>query len=81
MSTIAGRHDIHPRFGAFTAALKSHAVLIIAVIAAAVTCIFVHPDAGYADYFDLDTLSCLFCTLAVVSALKERHFSSGWRAR
>lgn len=74
MSTIAGRHDVHPRFGAFTAALKSHAVLIIAVIAAAVTCIFVHPDAGYADYFDLDTLSCLFCTLAVVSALKERHF-------
>lgn len=74
MSTIAGRHDVHPRFGAFTAALKSHAVLIIAVIAAAVTCIFVHPDEGYADYFDLDTLSCLFCTLAVVSALKERHF-------
>ena len=53
---------------------KSHVVLIVAVIAAAVTCVFVPPDAGYADYFDLDTLSCLFCTLAVVSALKERRF-------
>ncbi len=54
--------------------LKSRAVLIVAVVAAAVTCFFVPPDAGYADYFDLDTLSCLFCTLAVVSALKRRRF-------
>ena len=56
------------------ALLKSHVVLLVAIVAAAVTCFFVPPDAGYADYFDLDTLSCLFCTLAVVSALKERHF-------
>ena len=56
------------------ALLKSHVVLLVAAVAAAVTCFFVSPDAGYADYFDLDTLSCLFCTLAVVSALKERHF-------
>lgn len=55
-------------------AVKSHAVLIIALIAAAVTCIFVTPDAAYADYFDLNTLSCLFCTLLVVNALKQRHF-------
>ena len=58
----------------FLGLVKSHIVLIVAVLAAAVTCFFVHPDAGYADYFDLDTLSCLFCTLAVVSALKERKF-------
>lgn len=54
--------------------LKSHVVLLVAIVAAAVTCFFVPPDAGYGDYFDLDTLSCLFCTLAVVSALKERRF-------
>lgn len=53
---------------------KSHVVLFVAIVAAAVTCFFVPPDAGYGDYFDLDTLSCLFCTLAVVSALKERRF-------
>ena len=54
--------------------IRSHVVLLIAIVAAAVTCFFVPPDADYAGYFDLDTLSCLFCTLAVVSALKERHF-------
>ena len=54
--------------------LKGHIVLFIAVIAAMVTCFFVPPDAEYAGYFDLDTLSCLFCTLAVVSALKRRRF-------
>ena len=54
--------------------LKSRIVLIVALVAAAVTCFFVPPDSGYADYFDLDTLSCLFCTLAVVSALKRRRF-------
>lgn len=54
--------------------IKSHAVLAIALTAAIVTCFFVPPDAAYADYFDLNTLSCLFCTLAVVSALKERKF-------
>ncbi len=54
--------------------LKSRIVLIVAIVAAAVTCFFVPPDSGYADYFDLDTLSCLFCTLAVVSALKRRRF-------
>ena len=54
--------------------LKSRIALIVALVAAAVTCFFVPPDGGYADYFDLDTLSCLFCTLAVVSALKRRRF-------
>ena len=54
--------------------LKSRIVLIVALVAAAVTCFFVPPDGGYADYFDLGTLSCLFCTLAVVSALKRRRF-------
>ena len=54
--------------------LKSRIVLIVALVAAAVTCFFVPPDGGYADYFDLDTLSCLFCTLAVVSVLKRRRF-------
>ena len=54
--------------------VAGHAVLVIALIAALITCFFVPPDAAYADYFDLNTLSCLFCTLAVVSALKERNF-------
>lgn len=54
--------------------LKSHLVLAVAAVAAIVTCFIVPPDAEYVDYFDFDTLICLFCTLAVVSALKERRF-------
>ena len=65
------RHHIR---SALLGALKSHVVLLVAIVAAAVTCFFVPFDAEYAGYFDLTTLSCLFCTLAVVSALKERRF-------
>ena len=74
MSVLVGRHAASPRMNIFLGLLKSHMVLIIAAVAAVVTCFFVPPDAGYIDYFDPDTLSCLFCTLAVVSALKERRF-------
>lgn len=54
--------------------LKSNIVLIIAIIAAAVTCFFVPFDSEYAGYFDWRTLSCLFCTLAVVAAFKNIRF-------
>ena len=56
------------------AVLKNNVVLLVAISAAAITCFFVPPDAAYADYFDVRTLSCLFCTLAVVSALKNIRF-------
>ena len=49
------------------AAVKSFAskniVLIIAATLALVSCFIVPPDAKYAGYFDLKTLTCLFCTL------------------
>ena len=54
--------------------LKSSAVLLVALAAAGITCIFVPPDAQYAGYFDLRTLACLFCTLAVVAALRNIRF-------
>lgn len=54
--------------------LKSSAVLLVALAAAAVTCFFVPPDAEYLEYFDLQTLTCLFCTLAVVAAFKDIKF-------
>ena len=38
------------------------------------TCFFVPPDKEYLDYFDVKTLTCLFCVLAVVCALKNIHF-------
>lgn len=53
---------------------------IIAVILAAVTCFFVPFDKAYLGYFNLSTLSTLFCTLAVVTAYKNISFFS-WLAK
>ncbi len=55
-------------------AIKSNAVLIIAITAAIITCIFVPIDKEYISYFDFKTLACLFCTLAVVCAFKNIKF-------
>lgn len=48
--------------------------MVIAMIAAIVTAIFVPPDQAYWNYFDTKTLTCLFCVLAVVCALKNIQF-------
>ncbi len=48
--------------------------MVIAMLAAAITCFFVPPDKAYLDYFDYKTLTCLFCVLAVVCALKNISF-------
>jgi len=58
-------------FGGF---VRKNLVMLIAMLAAAVTCFFVPPDRAYLDYFDVKTLTCLFCVLAVVCALKNIHF-------
>ncbi len=54
--------------------IKKNTVFCVAALAAAVTMVFVPPDAGYADYFDWSTLACLFLTLAVVCALRNIKF-------
>ncbi len=54
--------------------IKRNAVLMIALTAAGITCFFVPIDRDYIDYFDLRTLTCLFCTLAVVAAFRNIKF-------
>ena len=54
--------------------VKKNPVMVIAFFAAAITCVFVPFDSGYIDYFDFKTLTCLFCVLAVVCALKNINF-------
>ena len=54
--------------------IKKNTVMFIAMVAALVTCFFVPPDGLYWDYFDVKTLTCLFCVLAVVCALKNINF-------
>ncbi len=62
---------LHRRFGLF---VKKNAVMCIALLAAVVTSIIVPVDRQYLGYFDFRTLTCLFCVLAVVCALKNINF-------
>ena len=53
---------------------KKNIVMLVAMLAAAITCFIIPPDDAYLDYFDVKTLTCLFCVLAVVCALKNINF-------
>ena len=54
--------------------LKENVVLLVAIVAAVLTMFIVPPDAKYIEYFDFKTLTCLFCVLAVVCALRNIRF-------
>lgn len=54
--------------------VKKNAVMCIAFAAALVTSFIVPVDSEYKNYFDYKTLTCLFCVLAVVCALKNIKF-------
>ncbi len=73
--------NIHHILNAFNAAgyaiadfAKKNVVLMIAAVLAVASCFIVKPDREYLDYFDFKTLTCLFCTLAVICALKNIRF-------
>ena len=53
---------------------KGNAVVLIAAFAALVTSFIIPPDGAYLGYFDFKTLTCLFCVLAVVCALRNIRF-------
>jgi len=53
---------------------KKNAVMCIALAAALLTMLAVPPDAAYLHYVDFKTLTCLFCVLATVCALKNIRF-------
>ncbi len=57
-----------------TGFVKKNVVMVVALLAALVTCVIIPPDKAYWDYFDIKTLTCLFCVLAVVCALKNISF-------
>ncbi|MBR2834689.1 MAG: hypothetical protein IKE43_03120 [Coriobacteriales bacterium] len=50
--------------------LRKHAMPLVALLAAAISCFFVKPDAEYASYIDVNTLACLASVLAVVGSLR-----------
>ncbi len=53
---------------------KENIVMVIAFLAAIITSFFIPVDKQYINYFDFKTLTCLFCVLAVVCALKNINF-------
>ena len=82
-SPTAHRHHIsashlHALLHHTAASIRSFAskntVLVIAATLAIISCFIVTPDAEYIGYFDFKTLTCLFCTLAVICALKNLRF-------
>ena len=68
------RHSPHHLTEALLHWMRKNVVLCIAALAALITSCIVPPDAAYLEYFDLKTLTCLFCVLAVVCALKNVKF-------
>lgn len=81
MHTITARQTHHKGIGPkeaiakpVAAFVRKNTVMVIAFFAAAMTTIFVPIDAQYIGYFDFKTLTCLFCVLAVVCALKDIRF-------
>ena len=54
--------------------IGKNTVMVIAFFAAVLTAFFVPPDGQYIGYFDFKTLTCLFCVLAVVCALRNVRF-------
>lgn len=51
--------------------IKREPVLIIAVLAALVSCFFVPPDSTYLTYLDGRTLALLYCLMTVVAGLRQ----------
>ena len=69
--SMHGTHFTMHRASSF---LRKNVVMLVALLAAVVTCFIVPPDKEYLGYFDVKTLTCLFCVLAVVCALKNIQF-------
>lgn len=61
-------------FSAIGMFIKKNTVMTVAFAAAVITCFIVPPDSEYLGYFDFKTLTCLFCVLAVVCALRNIRF-------
>ena len=51
--------------------VRREPVLLIAALAALVSCFFVPPDGAYWGYLDLRTLALLYCLMTVVAGLRQ----------
>ena len=53
---------------------KTNLIFTIALIAALISCTFVPIDKGYLEYFEINTLSCIFLLLLVIAGLSNIDF-------
>lgn len=51
--------------------IQQETILAVAIILAAVSCFFVHPDKEYISYIDWRTMALLYCLMAVMAGVKE----------
>ena len=51
--------------------VRREPVLLIAALAALLSCCFVPPDVAYLDYMDYRTLALLYCLMTVVAGLRK----------
>ena len=54
--------------------IRKNVVMFVAFFAALITAFIIPPDKEYIGYFDFKTLTCLFCVLAIVCALRNIRF-------
>lgn len=66
--------NVESKASYFVGFVKKNAVMFVALIAALITSFIIPPDEAYIDYIDFKTITCLFCVLAVVCALKNIRF-------
>ncbi len=69
-----GENALPTKGGRVWGFIKKNAVMYIAFVAAVITSFIIPVDKEYINYFDYKTLTCLFCVLAVVCALKNIKF-------
>ena len=66
--------NVESKASYFVGFVKKNVVMFVALIAALITSFIIPPDEAYIDYIDFKTITCLFCVLAVVCALKNIRF-------
>ncbi|MBE6682803.1 MAG: citrate transporter [Ruminococcaceae bacterium] len=68
------KKNVESKASYFVGFVKKNVVMFVALIAALITSFIIPPDEAYIDYIDFKTITCLFCVLAVVCALKNIRF-------
>lgn len=56
--------------------VKRENVLVISAILAVISCFFVPPDSGYAEYIDMRVLALLFALMAVMAGFRHMYVFS-----